>query len=66
MSSPQILGDENKILRNNITQEYFKEDNYMAIRFKIVLKEMQDYSQNCSYIIRNLENVYSSLSKNHV
>ena len=66
MSSIQIIEDDKKILRNNITPEFFKEDHYMATRFKIVLKEMQDYSKNCSYIIKNLENAYSSLSKNHL
>ena len=36
--------DEQKVLRNNITPEFFKQEPYLAMRFKIVLKEMADYS----------------------
>ena len=66
MSKIEPLDDEKKIMRNDITPEYFKNDPYMALRFKIVIKEMQDYSQNCGYILRDLEKAYSALSKNHL
>ena len=59
------LKDEEKILRNNITPEYFEKESYMATRFAIVLKKMQDYSTNCNYVISELEKAYSSLSKEH-
>ena len=58
--------DEEKILRNNITPEFFKTDPYLAVRFKVVIREMLDYSKNCSYIIKSLEKSYSALSKNHL
>ena len=64
--SSQEINEENKILKTDITPEYFKKDPYMATRFKIVVKEMIDYSKNCSYILTDLENSYSSLSKNHL
>ena len=66
MSKIQPQKDEHKILRNNITPEFFKKDPYLAIRFKIVLKEMLDYSKNCSRIISSLERNYSSLSQAHL
>ena len=66
MSKIEPIDDEKKIMRNDITPEYFKNDNYMALRFKIVIKEMQDYSQNCGYILRDLEKAYSALTKNHL
>ena len=40
MSKIEPLDDEKKIMRNDITPEYFKNDPYMALRFKIVIKEM--------------------------
>ncbi len=58
--------EDDKILKNDITPEYFQKDPYMAIRFKIVLKEMEDYSKNCQFILNNLETGYSGLSKNHL
>ena len=66
MASIQIKEDENKILRDDITPEYFNKDHYMAIRFKIVLQEMLNYSKNCGYIERDLEKAYSSLTKKHL
>ena len=66
MASIQIKEDENKVLRDDITPEFFNKDHYMAIRFKIVLKEMLDYSKNCGYIERDLEKAYSSLTKKHL
>ena len=66
MSKIEPKEEEEKILKNDITPEYFKKDQYMAIRFKIVLKEMQDYSKNCEYILKDLEKAYSSLSKDHL
>ena len=38
MASIQIKEDENKVLRDDITPEFFNKDHYMAIRFKIVSK----------------------------
>ena len=66
MSKVIIKKDEHKVLRNNITPEFFKNDPYMAVRFKIVIREMLDYTRNCSYIISGLEKNYSSLSKKHL
>ena len=66
MSKVIVKKDEHKILRNNITPEFFKNDPYMAVRFKIVIREMLDYTRNCSYIISGLEKNYSSLSKKHL
>ena len=66
MSKTQPKKDEHKILRNNITPEFFKQEPYLAMRFKIVLKEMLDYRKNCSRIISTLEKNYSSLSKEHL
>ena len=66
MSKIALLNEEDKILRNDITPEFFQKDHYMATRFKIVLKEMQDYSKNCDYIINNLQNSYSSLPKDQL
>ena len=66
MSKIEPKEDKDKILRDDITPEFFKNDPYMAIRFKIVLREMQDYSKNCDYILKNLEKSYSSLSKEHL
>ena len=66
MSKIEIKQDEHKVLKNNITPEFFKHDPYLAMRFKIVLKEMADYSKNCEYILTSLEQKYSSLSKNHL
>ena len=66
MASIQIKEDENKVLRDDITPEFFNKDHYMAIRFKIVLQEMLNYSKNCGYIERDLEKAYSSLTKNHL
>ena len=65
-SKIQPKKDEHKILRNNITPEFFKQDPYLAMRFKIVLEEMLDYSKKCSPIISSLERSYSSLSKEHL
>jgi carnosine N-methyltransferase len=66
MSKVIVKKDEHKVLRNNITPEFFKNDPYMAVRFKIVIREMLDYTRNCSYIISGLEKNYSSLSKKHL
>ena len=66
MSKIEEKKEEEKILKNNITPEFFKKAPYMAIRFKIVIKEMKDYYKNCEYILKDLENAYSSLSKNHL
>ena len=66
MSKVIVKKDEHKVLRNNITPEFFKNDLYMAVRFKIVMREMLDYTRNCSYIISGLEKNYSSLSKKHL
>jgi carnosine N-methyltransferase len=66
MSKVIVKKDEHKVLRNNITSEFFKNDPYMAVRFKIVIREMLDYTRNCSYIISGLEKNYSSLSKKHL
>ena len=66
MSKIEPKEESEKILKNDITPEYFKKDPYMGIRFKIVIKEMQDYSKNCEYILKDLEKAYSSLSKNHL
>ena len=66
MSKIEIKKDEHKVLRNNITPEFFKKDPYLAMRFKIVIKEMLDYSKNCERIISSLEKNYSSLPKNHL
>jgi carnosine N-methyltransferase len=66
MSKIEIKKDEHKVLRNNITPEFFKKDPYLAMRFKIVIKEMLDYSKNCERIINSLEKNYSSLPKNHL
>jgi len=66
MSKIEIKKDEHKVLRNNITPEFFKKDPYLGMRFKIVIKEMLDYSKNCERIISSLEKNYSSLPKNHL
>ena len=66
MASQEIKEDENKILRDDITPEFFNKDHFMAIRFKIVLQEMLNYSKNCGYIERDLEKAYSSLTKKHL
>lgn len=66
MSKIEILDDDKKILKNDITPEYFQKDPYMALRFAIVLKEMKEYSQNCGYILKDLEKGYSALSKDHL
>ena len=66
MASQEIKEDENKVLRDDITPEFFNKDHFMAIRFKIVLQEMLNYSKNCGYIERDLEKAYSSLTKNHL
>ena len=66
MSKIEIKSDENKVLRTNLTPEFFQNDPYLAMRFKIVLKEMSDYSKNCESIITSLEKNYSSLSKEHL
>lgn len=66
MASPEIKEDENKVLRDDITPEFFNKDHFMAIRFKIVLQEMLNYAKNCGYIERDLEKAYSSLTKNHL
>ena len=66
MSKIEPKEEIDKILKNDITPEYFKKEPYMAVRFKIVLKEMQDYSKNCKYILDNLEKGYSTLSQNHL
>ena len=66
MSKVIVKKDEHKVLRNNITPEFFKNDPYMAVRFKIVIREMLDYTRNCSYIISGLEQNYSSLSKKNL
>ena len=58
--------DDQKVLRNNITPEFFQSDPYLAIRFKVVIKEMLDYSKNCSFIISTLEKNYSQLSKSQL
>ena len=65
MSQIKPKKEHEKILRNNITPEFFAKDPYLAIRFKIVIREMLDYSKNCDRIISNLEKNYSSLSKEH-
>ena len=66
MASQEIKEDENKVLRDDITPEFFNKDHFMAIRFKIVLQEMLNYSKNCGYIERDLEKAYSSLTKKHL
>lgn len=66
MASPEIKEDENKVLRDDITPEFFNKDHFMAIRFKIVLQEMLNYAKNCGYIERDLEKAYSSLTQNHL
>ena len=66
MSKIQVKKDEEKVLKNNITPEYFKNEKYLGMRFKVVLREMLDYAKNCSYIIKSLEKGYSSLSKEHL
>ena len=66
MKKLEELKEEDKVLKNDITPEYFQKDHYMATRFKIVLKEMQDYSKNCGYILEALQKSYSSLSKHHL
>ena len=58
--------DSEKVLITSLTPEFFKQDPYLSMRFKICLKEMLDYSKNCENIITNLEKSYSSLSKNHL
>ena len=66
MSKIQVKKDEEKVLKTNITPEYFKNEKYLGMRFKVVLREMLDYTKNCSYIIKSLEKGYSSLSKEHL
>ena len=66
MTEIKPIPDSQKLLRNNITPEFFEKDPYLAMRFKIVVGEMLDYSKNCDYIISNLQKSYSSLSKNHL
>ena len=66
MSKTVPKEDSDKILKNNLTPEFFKQDPYLAMRFKICLKEMSDYSKNCDYILTSLEQKYSSLSQNHL
>ena len=66
MSKMEIKQDSHKVLKNNITPEFFKQDPYLAMRFKICLKEMADYSKNCQYILTSLEKNYSSLPKNQL
>jgi carnosine N-methyltransferase len=66
MKKVEELKDEDKVLKNDITPEYFQKDHYMATRFKIVLKEMHDYSKNCTYILEAMQKAYSSLSQKHL
>ena len=66
MSEVEYKEEKDKILKNDITPEYFKNNHYMAMRFKIVLIEMEDYSKNCEYILQNLEKGFSNLSKHHL
>ena len=40
MSKIEPKEEKDKILRDDITPEFFKNDEYMAIRFKVVLREM--------------------------
>ena len=48
MSKIEPKKDSEKVLINNLTPEFFKNEPYLAIRFKIVLKEMSDYSKNAN------------------
>ena len=66
MSKIEPKKDSEKVLINNLTPEFFKNEPYLAVRFKIVLKEMSEYSKKCEHIITSLEKKYSSLSKNHL
>ena len=66
MSKIEPKKDSHKVLRNNLTPEFFKQDPYLAMRFKIVLQEMSDYSKKCEYILSSLEQTYSSLSQKHL
>ena len=66
MSKIEPKEEKDKILRTDITPEFFQKDPYLTIRFKVVLKEMQDYSKNCEHILQNLEKGYLALPKNHL
>ena len=58
--------ESEKILRNNITPEFFQNEPYLAIRFKVVIREMLDYAKNCSPIISSLEKTFSKLPQKHL
>ena len=66
MSDINSNNDSDNVLITNITPEFFKKEPYLAMRFKIVLREMLDYSKKCQNIISSLENSYSSLSEKHL
>ena len=66
MSEIKEKPESEKVLITNITPEFFKQDPYLAMRFKIVLQEMKDYSKKCGNIIYSLEKNYSSLSEDHL
>ena len=58
--------ESEKVLRNNITPEFFQNEPYLAIRFKVVIREMLDYAKNCSPIITSLEKTFSKLPQKHL
>ena len=58
--------ESEKVLRNNITPEFFQNEPYLAIRFKVVIREMLDYAKNCSPIISSLEKTFSKLPQKHL
>ena len=66
METPNIVEDENKVLKCFIDSEFFKQDTYGAMRFRIVLYELLNYTYNYQYVITNLEDVYSSLEEKYI
>ena len=66
MSKIEPKEEKDKVLKPDITPEFFQQDPYLTIRFKVVLQEMADYSKNCEHILKNLEKGYLALPKNHL
>ena len=65
-NQPNIVEDENKVLKCSIDSEFFKQDTYGAMRFRIVCYELLNYHYNNQYIVKNLIKVFSSLDKKYL
>ena len=64
--STNVDEEENNVLKCNMTPEFFKQDTYGAMRFRVVLYELLNYTYNYQYVVTNLEKVYSSLDKKYI